>query len=201
MRISIVSILITLLLSTSLYSQTLPNHICKALTYERSKYPPTFVGLCDVAGDNSCPLGFILNTVAWQFRAEGWQLSRKDTGYYVISPAGPIASDILEKNQVMWDVFVNAGTWSTVDCGWPIGASHRPSVDPVGIPEDPCPDNTACETTVQQLNRIVYEMSEEHKHTTIAYNNALKEIERLKRVSCRARLFGIIPVPCSINYE
>ncbi len=75
-------------------------------------------------------LGDILNEVAWTHRAEGFGLSRKDSGTHVDSPVGPIAEDVLQRNtdNHHWDVLQSAGV------GYPLQPTQGPSI---GVMTDP----------------------------------------------------------------
>lgn len=87
-----------------------PTSLLSDLQAERSKYPASLSNLCtnpsglEPAG---CPLGFILNTVAWNNRSAGWGLSQKTSGHRCHSPAGEIACDILgyQPTNTIYDVF------------------------------------------------------------------------------------------------
>lgn len=136
---------LSLVFAAPVVAQPLPDVVCRDLKAERAKYPDeTFLPKCRDAGDPRCPLGDILNTVAYAHRAEGWGLNAKTTGYFVISPAGRIASDILhfKPTNMLYDVFIDGSGKGEVSCeDHPIGPADNPSrpfVEPVafaGAPE------------------------------------------------------------------
>jgi len=142
----VVRFLVSFLFVASLASaQALPSDVCQSLKEERAKYPSDISSVCTNSNDANCPLGYILNTVAWKYRADGWGMSKKDYGYFVYSPAGPIASDILQRNNVMWDVFINSSQQAIVTCNQFVGTASRPFVAPVPYDNPPEPPPTDCE--------------------------------------------------------
>lgn len=115
-----------------------PTSLLSDVEIERNKYPASFVGLCNTLGGlqpDSCPLGKILNTVAWNNRAAGWGLSSKTSGNRCPSPAGEIACDVLhhQSTNLMYDVLINSET--EADPTWrligPNTNTGRPWVAPV----------------------------------------------------------------------
>ena len=155
-----VVVLACLLMPSVSAAQALPSAVCDAVRAEFAASPENlWPTRCRLEGDPACPLGEILNRVAWQFRADGFGLSRKDFGYFVSSPAGPVASDILQRGTVIWDVVTS--DWR-VACGdgedtlhvWDASyRASRPFVAPVapGGSPDPKPDPNA---TAPLLKRI-----------------------------------------------
>ena len=107
---------------------------------ERALYPASFAALCPNVGGlqpTSCPLGYILNTVAWNNRNIGWGLNGKTSGTRCPSPAGEIACDILQfgPSRIMYDVFSSSETdavptWNVAGAPNP-PASSRPWIAPV----------------------------------------------------------------------
>ena len=69
-----VAALALLLLSAPAAAQSMPDGMCQDLRAERAKYPESFAGLCTVEGDARCPLGPILNAVAYKYRFQGFGL-------------------------------------------------------------------------------------------------------------------------------
>ena len=104
---------------------------------ERGKYPSSFSALCPNGGGlqpTSCPLGYILNAVAWNNQGAGWGLNSKTSGHRCPSPAGEIACDILhhQASNHLFDVFIDAEgkattTWDDIGVN---GNSGRPWVAP-----------------------------------------------------------------------
>lgn len=137
---------IVLLFATVVRAQDLPAQACTDLKNERAKYPSSLSNLCKNPGQPECPLGTILNTVAFK---NGLGLAGKDSGYYVISPAGKIASDILMNSAKLgWDVFTDSEGKAKVNCGGSFGTvTNRPYVGPVDSNNPP----SACEERVKQL--------------------------------------------------
>ena len=88
-----------------------PASLQSQLAAEKAKYSATDLATCDKSGQvlepASCPMGKILNTVAWNNRNAGWGLSRKNGAHRCSSPAGSIACDVLvNKPTNRWyDVF------------------------------------------------------------------------------------------------
>jgi hypothetical protein len=80
----------------------LPNHVFKTLQQVAGRYP---------GAASDAILGKVLNEVAWVHRKEGFGLSRKDGGRYIVHPVlGPIAEDILQLSDgTHWDVLEGAG--------------------------------------------------------------------------------------------
>lgn len=103
-----------------------PASLLSDVQAERGKYGPR---------PSAAELGQLLNAVAWNNRAAGWGLSRKDFGNYCPSPAGSIACDILhhQPTNTLYDVLAAAGEASTPQ--WVLVPYHnnpnRPWVAPV----------------------------------------------------------------------
>lgn len=207
--------LLSLLLFVSIANaQSLPTDVCNSLKEERAKYPSNFSDVCSQSGDEKCPLGYILNTVAWQYRTDRWVLSSKTSGYYVYSPAGSIASDILQQDGQMWDVFLNAGTTSDVVCDQFLGAASRPPVNPVDPNVEPPPDCSELEKENKllkvQINNLTVDLNQCKDLLSQCQSTdcpaklgecqgKLGECQaRLEAVTCTcsAKLFGFIKVPC-----
>ncbi len=106
--------------------ETIPDSLLADIQAERAKYGPT------PTGDE---VGALLNAVAWNNRDDGWGLSRKDSGSFVNSPAGPIAGDILhhQPSNIIFDVLI--GWEETADPAWQcvgfMTDPNRPWVAPV----------------------------------------------------------------------
>ncbi len=105
------------------------------LQNERIKYPSSLASLCtNPTGlePASCPLGNILNTVAWNNATNGWGLSSKTSGHRCPSPAGEIACDILghKPTNTIYDTFIDAENAATPMWNY-IGTAPRPWVAPV----------------------------------------------------------------------
>ncbi len=114
---------------------TAPASLLGDMTTERNNYPSSFSSLCTNPSGlepTSCPLGYILNTVAWNNRASGWGLSQKTSGHRCPSPAGEIACDILgyQPNNSIYDVFIDSENSATPTWGSG-GSAPRPWVAPV----------------------------------------------------------------------
>jgi hypothetical protein len=137
-----VALLMTLSLTAPAAAQNLPAEICQDLKDARKPLPADLTKLCAAAGDPACPLGAMLNAVA--FRHPGWGLSRKESGFFIASPAGKVASDILESkaDQLMYDVLRDGSGEAAVTCGATIGKGGRPFVDPVDPGGSPAPAPT-----------------------------------------------------------
>lgn len=77
-------------------------------------------------------MGRMLNTVAWNNRAAGWGLSRKDTGAFCPSPVGLIACDILhhQPSNTLYRVLSSTNSPSWVNVAHH-NSSSRPWVAPV----------------------------------------------------------------------
>lgn len=135
-----------LVIVLSILAQSLPEPVCKSLTEDRKKYPSSLTSLCNRAGQPECPLGIMLNNAALK---GGLGLAGKETGYWVISPAGKVASDILMRpDKVGWDVFTDAENKARVNCGNSIGTiTNRPFVAPV----DTNPPPNTCEEKLKEL--------------------------------------------------
>lgn len=96
---------------------TPPTSLISDIQAERGKYPASFTSICTNPSGlepASCPLGQILNTVAWNNKG-GWGLNRKTGGHRCQSPAGEIACDILQYGPtgIMYDVFGSSETLAT----------------------------------------------------------------------------------------
>lgn len=141
-------ILLLLGLSSTVSAQSLPSVACDTLKAERVKYPSSLSSICTVSGDSRCPLGDMLNKAALK---AGLGLARKDSGYFVTSPVGKVASDILMNSAKLgWDVFVDAENTARVNCGNTIGTiTNRPYVSPIDI--TPPPPSDACEAKLEKL--------------------------------------------------
>lgn len=179
-----------LLISSTASAQALPTLICNSLKTERAKYPADLTPLCNASNKPECPLGFMLNAVAWKYHIDGYGMGKKETGYYVYSPAGPVASDLLQTSQWVWDVFIAAESQARVNCGNAIGAPSRPFVAPVdtSTPPDPNP----CE-----------ELEKENAALKVQNNNLKVELDQCKTrlenatCTCSATFLGFIKVPCT----
>lgn len=143
-------ILLLLGMSSTGYAQSLPLKACEVLKRERAKYPISLRNVCLNSGQSNCPLGNMLNTAASE---SGLGLAFKNSGYWVTSPAGPIASDILmNSSKLGWDVFSDAENTARVNCGNTIGTiTNRPYVSPVGSITPP----TTCETKLLELQHKI----------------------------------------------
>lgn len=114
---------------------TAPASLLEAIQTERSGFPASLSSLCPNSGGlqpASCPLGNILNAVAWANRSAGWGLNQKTSGHRCPSPAGVIACDVLHHNPsgVIYDVFID--TENSAQPTWgALGPAGRPFVAPV----------------------------------------------------------------------
>lgn len=112
-----------------------PESLLSDLKAERAKYPQaSLLTLCPNGTSlqpETCPIGTMLNAVAWKNRDKGWGLSGKSGGHRCPSPAGIIACDILQiiPSYIMVDVFGDAGEETT-----PRWGVLGPPPDPVKRP-------------------------------------------------------------------
>lgn len=167
----------------------LPEAVCKTLMTERGKYPADLTPVCRNEGDPNCPIGAILNATAWAHRDLGFGLSRKEAGFHVVSPVGRIASDILERKSdlLMWDVFVDAGLTTRVNCGEDIGPGSRPFVDPVdpqqGSPPPPPPSDDVDQLKAEnvRLRTEIHALRGLLTDTEIARDAARRRVTELER--------------------
>lgn len=146
-------LIVFLLMTGTVYAQSLPSAACDTLRVERAKYPASLTSVCSVAGDNRCPLGDMLNKAALKANLG---MAGKSDGYYVLSPAGKVASDILmDATKTGWDVFQDAENRAVVNCGNSIGKiTNRPFVYPVPTSPEPPPVST-CE---QEKAKLQYQI-------------------------------------------
>lgn len=118
--------LLLVLIPGAVGAQQLPEAACRTLHQERAKHPANLLSICGEAGDARCPLGAMLNAAALA-AGDGLGLSRKETGFFVTSPAGRVASDVLMlADGTYWDVFVAGEERAGVSCG----SSHGRITDP-----------------------------------------------------------------------
>ena len=93
-------------------------------------------------------LGAFLNRVAWKHRGDGFGVNKKNFGNFCPSPAGPVACDIIQRNDVLWDIVTSAGDpgeGPTCGNGEVIDRSdpywkNRPFVSPVNPGAEPKPE-------------------------------------------------------------
>jgi len=146
-------ILPILLVASVANAQSLPSAACDTLRAERIKYPSSLSPVCSMAGDVRCPLGDMLNKAALKANLG---MGGKSDGYFVTSPAGKVAADILmDSTKTGWDVFRDAENKAEVNCGNSIGKiTNRPFVYPVPVGPVPPPGET-CE---QQKAKLQYQI-------------------------------------------
>ncbi|MCR4279203.1 MAG: hypothetical protein NUV78_00500 [Candidatus Zambryskibacteria bacterium] len=93
---------------------TEPANLLSDLKAERNKYPDSFKSLCTSLNElqpDTCPLGKILNAVAWKNKNSGWVLLGKDSGNRCKIPSGETVScDFLlhEPTLYGYDVFIGS---------------------------------------------------------------------------------------------
>lgn len=101
------------------YTGSQPPSLLSDLKAERSKYPVSFTELCPNVGGlqpPTCPIGKMLNTVAWKNKDAGWVLLGKATGTRCPMPGGtPISCDFLVHQPTLlgFDVLIGSESQAT----------------------------------------------------------------------------------------
>lgn len=157
--------LLIVLLPSYAFTQTLPTGLCDTLKDEREKYPKNVESLCKPAANPDCPIGKLLNDVAFK---HGMQVSRKSSGNRTVSPVGHIAGDVLgfSSSKDYWDVLRDWEKTAVLNCrdgSQPKGkitSSSRPWVNPVNTNPPPPPCNCDVEKLrIAQLEKEIIRLN------------------------------------------